>query len=77
MEPITVTVVRTDRDAAVKQSHSPPPPVPAAMMTGEGNKLVFLDNAPEAVRPRHATVRGQGDRQGRHGDDVTTPAPTR
>uniref|UniRef100_A0A0E0IC34 Protein kinase domain-containing protein n=2 Tax=Oryza TaxID=4527 RepID=A0A0E0IC34_ORYNI len=40
-EPITVTVARTDMDAAVKQSHSPPPP-------GEGStKLVFVGGAPE------------------------------
>uniref|UniRef100_A0A0E0LUU0 Protein kinase domain-containing protein n=1 Tax=Oryza punctata TaxID=4537 RepID=A0A0E0LUU0_ORYPU len=42
-EPITVTVARTDTDAAVKRSHSPPP----AMMSGEGNKLVFVGSAPE------------------------------
>ncbi|XP_004973476.2 probable inactive receptor kinase RLK902 [Setaria italica] len=42
--PITVTVARTDRDAAVKQSHAPPL---APAMVGEGKKLVFLGSAPE------------------------------
>ncbi|XP_062195275.1 probable inactive receptor kinase RLK902 [Phragmites australis] len=41
--PITVTMARTDRDA-VKQSHSPPL---AREMISDGNKLVFLGNAPE------------------------------
>nr|CAB3480995.1 unnamed protein product [Digitaria exilis] len=43
--PITVTVARTDRDAAVtKQSHAPPL---APAMVSEGKKLVFLGSAPE------------------------------
>jgi hypothetical protein len=42
--PMTVTVARTDRDAAVKQSHAPPL---APAMVGEGKKLVFLGSAPE------------------------------
>ncbi|XP_062191297.1 probable inactive receptor kinase RLK902 [Phragmites australis] len=41
--PITVTVVRTDRDA-VRQSHSPPL---APAMISDGKKLVFLGSAPE------------------------------
>nr|AAX95117.1 hypothetical protein LOC_Os11g06530 [Oryza sativa Japonica Group]ABA91685.1 hypothetical protein LOC_Os11g06530 [Oryza sativa Japonica Group] len=45
-EPITVTVARTDSEtrtspSSSQQSHS------LAMMTGEGNKLVFLDSVPE------------------------------
>uniref|UniRef100_A0A8I7BDZ9 Protein kinase domain-containing protein n=1 Tax=Hordeum vulgare subsp. vulgare TaxID=112509 RepID=A0A8I7BDZ9_HORVV len=42
MEPITVTVAMTDRNA-VKRSHSPP----ASPLIGDGKKLVFLGSAPE------------------------------
>ncbi|XP_040383098.1 probable inactive receptor kinase RLK902 [Oryza brachyantha] len=69
-EPITVTVARTDRDAAVKRSHTPTAAA-AAMMTGEGNKLVFLGSAPERPYDLDTLLRASAEVIGKGGTGTT------
>ncbi|CAO2175339.1 unnamed protein product [Urochloa humidicola] len=57
--PVTVTVARTDRDAAVTKQSSPP--LAPAMGGGEGRKLVFLGSAPERPYDLEALLRASAE----------------
>ncbi|CAL5002019.1 unnamed protein product [Urochloa decumbens] len=59
--PVTVTVARTDRDAAVTKQSSPPL-TPALGSGGEGGrKLVFLGSAPERPYDLEALLRASAE----------------